>query len=330
MTAMNLIEPKSPFRPPPWLWHPLVQSMLNSVHFRVPNPNPMAQAAREMILELEGGVRLQGFFSPQPGEAKGLAIMLHGWEGSADSSYILCGGHALYQAGFAVFRLNLRDHGQSHHLNEGIFRAFLLEEVHQAVGQAAQLAQGGPVMLSGLSLGGNFALRIAIRHSTEPIPGLSQVLAMCPVLVPETTADCLDASLPLKNYSIKKWRRSLGIKQELFPKLYDFTSVLAKQNLRDMTDAIIAMFGEFATSHDYYQTYTIGPRDLLGMQAPLTIITAQDDPVIPFEHFKALELPPGGQLIAPKRGGHGGFLTGPPLRSWCDERMVELFLEAAG
>ena len=73
-------------------------------------------------------------------KAAGQVILLHGWEGSADSTYILRTGNALYRRGYDIFRLNFRDHGDSHHLNRGIFYAVLLEEVFQAVRQATSLA----------------------------------------------------------------------------------------------------------------------------------------------------------------------------------------------
>ena len=81
----------------------------------------MVASAREMILDAGEGIRLLGFHSPQPDKrAKGLVILLHGWEGSSDSTYILRAGRCLYRHGYDVFRLNYRDHGESHHLNEGL------------------------------------------------------------------------------------------------------------------------------------------------------------------------------------------------------------------
>ena len=51
-------------------------------------------------------VRLLGYYSAPQKPARGLVIMLHGWEGSAEANYVLSVGGALYAAGFAVFRLN--------------------------------------------------------------------------------------------------------------------------------------------------------------------------------------------------------------------------------
>jgi predicted alpha/beta-fold hydrolase len=84
----------------------------------------------EHVVDGGPGVRLQGLHSVVPGvEPRGLALLLHGWEGSAESSYMRQTAARLLERGFATFRLNFRDHGDSHHLNEAIFHSNRIEEV---------------------------------------------------------------------------------------------------------------------------------------------------------------------------------------------------------
>jgi predicted alpha/beta-fold hydrolase len=86
----------------------------------------MQTAAQKKILQTSKGIQLLGYYSPQKKiPSQGLVIMLHGWEGSAESSYIVCTGRTLYRHGYDIFRLNFRDHGNSQHLNQGIFYAVL-------------------------------------------------------------------------------------------------------------------------------------------------------------------------------------------------------------
>jgi predicted alpha/beta-fold hydrolase len=78
-------------------------------------------AAQSLVLDCGEGVRLQALHSAQPGAAASrMVVLLHGWEGSADSSCVLSLGAALYAAGYAVLRLNLRDHGGSQHLRSAL------------------------------------------------------------------------------------------------------------------------------------------------------------------------------------------------------------------
>jgi predicted alpha/beta-fold hydrolase len=123
------------FRPRRWLRNPHVQSVLASSGVRSAlfrrRRRVLEATTTECILDCGHDVRLQGFHTrqsvlPQP---RALAILLHGWEGSAQSSYILHTGSRLLAEGCDVFRLNFRDHGQTHHLNQQLFHSCRIDEV---------------------------------------------------------------------------------------------------------------------------------------------------------------------------------------------------------
>jgi predicted alpha/beta-fold hydrolase len=286
----------------------------------------MAACAREMIFDTIDGVRLQGFHSPAPGRGeKGLVILLHGWEGSASSTYILHSGRFLHARGYDVFRLNLRDHGDTHHLNEGLFYATLIDEAFSAVKQAARLARGGGVYLAGFSLGGNFALRIAGRCAHEPIEALRHVMAVSPVVDPARATRAIDRSGLLRWYFLKKWRRSLRRKQALYPDRYDFSGLLPIQSIGSLTDALIRASGVYHSSEEYFRGYTITGPDLEQATVPVTIVISRDDPAIPADDFIGLRLAPHGKLIIHNYGGHNGFLSSLLGATWYEERMLDLF-----
>jgi len=79
-------------------------------------------------------VRLQSFVSSPP-RALGNppVVLLHGWEGSAESLYVLSLAQLLFARHVEVVRLNLRDHGATHHLNRELFHSCRLPEVIGAV-----------------------------------------------------------------------------------------------------------------------------------------------------------------------------------------------------
>lgn len=318
--------PGSDFIPPVHLRATYVQTVLASSRLRTLGPNPMAACAREMILDTVDGVRLQGFHSPAPGtEAKGLVILLHGWEGSASSTYILHAGRFLHAHGYDVFRLNLRDHGDTHHLNEGLFYATLIDEVFSAVKQAAGLARGSGAYLAGFSLGGSFALRIARRCALEPIEPLRHVMAVSPVVDPARATRAIDESGLLRWYFLKKWRRSLRRKQALHPGRYDFSGLLSIKTIGGLTDALIRGSGIYGSSEEYFRGYTITGPALEKAPVPATIVMSRDDPAIPVDDFYGLRLGPHGKLIIHDYGGHNGFLSGLLGATWYEEKMLELF-----
>ena len=164
--------------------------------------------------------------------SRGLMIILHGWEGSSSSAYVLAAASYFYDRGFSICRLNLRDHGDSHHLNEGLFHGALLHETFDAVNALAQYSEDLPVYLLGFSLGANFALRIAIKHSQTPIKNLEQVFAVSPPLDPYKTTLAIDNGWAFyRKYFLNKWRRSLKKKQRLFPETYQLYRNAARPDL---------------------------------------------------------------------------------------------------
>lgn len=314
------------FEPAPWLKNAHVQTILASSRVRALGKNPMVEASQKRILDAGDGVRLLGFHSPHPGrQAKGLVILLHGWEGSVDSTYMLRTGRTLYRHGYDVFRLNYRDHGDSHQLNEGLFYAILLEEVFQSVKKAAQLAEGGSVFLAGFSLGGNFALRIARRSLQEPIENLRHIVTISPLLDPDKATDRIDRNPLLRSYFVKKWRRSLTKKQLLFPHLYDFSGLFSHKTIRGLTDVLLAQYSDYGSTKEYFKGYTICGGALKDIRIPTTLITSEDDPIIPAEDFYRLDTEPRTNLAIQRYGGHNGFIGGVSLKSWYEQQMVGLF-----
>lgn len=317
---------KDEFIPPAILRGSYTQTILASARIRAAGRNPMKDASREMIIDAGNGVRLQGFSSPQlKAYPRGLVILLHGWEGSAESTYILHSGRYFFENGYSVFRLNFRDHGQSHHLNEGLFNGTLLDEVFNAVQKACELPGGMKTFLVGFSIGGNFALRIARRCSEEANENISHIVAVSPVIDPGSATDAIDRSLLLRHYFLRKWRRSLLRNQELYPHLYDFGAILGLQTIRGLTDALFRRYGPFQDAEEYFRRYSIAGDALKNVSVPTTIIGARDDPAIPIRDFSGLRPGPGARLIIHEFGGHNGFLNGVFKPTWYENEALRTF-----
>jgi len=307
-----------------------IQTMLASSKLRTWGANRMRTAARDIIFETPDGIKLLGSYSQHDGRpTKGLVILLHGWEGSVDSTYILCTGRTLFRNGYNILRLNFRDHGESHHLNEGIFYAVLVEEVFQAVKQATRLAGELPVFLAGFSLGGNFVLRILQRCIDHPIVNLHHAVAISPVLDPEKATLKTDQTFLIRLYFLKKWFGSLKKKQQLFPKLYDFSKVFSLNTIAAVTDVMLHDFSDYGSSKDYFRQYSVVKEAIKDITVPTTILTSADDPIIPVEDFYQLETNDLTTLAIQPYGGHNGFIDGLYLKGWYEQRMIMIFDEVA-
>ena len=318
----------NPFQPPWYLRSGQIQTVLASMPLRAWGKNPIRDAAREITIKTPQGIRLQGYHSPQnSADTPGLVILLHGWEGSSDSTYIACTGKALYRRGYEIFRLNFRDHGSSHRLNQGIFYAVLLEEVFQAIQQICSMAEEKSVFLAGFSLGGNFALRIARQMGHEPIKNLGHVVAISPVLDPKKATVRIDRQPMIRWYFLKKWLQSLQIKQGLFPDVYNFSELYKLNTIMAVTEKMIEQYSDYNSASEYFKGYSILNNAIDDLSVPTTIVTAADDPIIPVGDFYELKLNQRTELIIHTHGGHNGFIDGFFLKSWYEQELADRFDE---
>jgi predicted alpha/beta-fold hydrolase len=321
----------TPFNPPPLLRNAHVQTLLSSTW---PRKGWVARRARhlragadEVILHCSGGVRLHGLYNAAPGQCRGLAILLHGWEGCAESSYQLSTANALFAAGYDVFRLHLRDHGPSYHLNPELFNSARLQEVVDAVGEIQRRYPRDRTFLAGHSLGGNFALRIAARAPAEKIR-LARVVAVCPVLDPARTMDALaNGSQIYHRYFVHRWKRTLSAKLEHYPELGYGSSLLGMQTLAEMNDYFVPNFTEFDDPTSYFSAYALTGNTLAGLQVPSHLITSLDDPIIPADDLERLAGSDCLTIETTPYGGHCGFLMNWRLEGWIEHRFLELFAE---
>ncbi len=303
----------------------MVQTIMASLKFRNRGPNPVEDIRENHILDCGDGVRLAGALSPHA-DPQAMVIFLHGWEGSENSTYVKCCARFLFQHHCSVFRLNLRDHGDTHHLNKEPFHSVRLDEVFNGVKAAAKLANGLPVYLVGFSLGGNFALRIVREIGDTDKSWLHHVFAISPVIHPRKASPLVDENILIQRYFIKKFRASLQKKTEAFPELYNFDHILNEKTVMGMSELFLKDHSGFESKEAYFDGYRIWPDDLANMNTPTTLIMSEDDPVIPAEDLEELELSPCVRRIMLRYGGHNGFfqsLTGP---TWYDEYIAKVIL----
>ena len=328
---MNELSPpaREVFEPPAWLGNRHIQSVLPSLPMRrlsvERRAQPVIGASRQLVLDCGDGVRLMGWYAEaRPGPApQRLAVLLHGWEGSSDSLYVLSVAQSLHDLGFAVMRLNLRDHGGSHSLNEGLFHSCRIAEVVGAIARVQSLFPAARLSLAGFSLGGNFVLRVGARAGTAGIR-IARIVAVCPVLDPATTLAALESGPAMyRNYFLFKWRRSLRAKQLAWPAAYDFSELLGERSLTAMTERMVLKYTDFPGLSNYLSGYAITGDALAGLQVPARIIISRDDPMILARDLDRIAKPAALELTVTGRGGHCGFMDALRGPSWIDRAIVQ-------
>lgn len=324
---------QSHFRVKGLLGNTHVQSLLASSkvrrHLKSNNYSALIANQRSGLFDGGDGIRLHAYYSlhsgqEHPGNNK-LVIMIHGWEGSADSTYLLSAASALFNEGYAILRLHLRDHGPSTHLNRELFHAARLDEVIHAIKDAQMRFPAYAFYLVGFSLGGNFALRISQRAREKAI-FLQHVVAVSPVFSPAQTMQALEMGPAIyRAYFLKKWKRALQSKQSCFPELYNFQHLNSNTSLMNITEHLVTAHTHFDSVDDYFDSYTLQARDFEETSILTDVILAADDPVIPLAGTEAFSSSHKFRLRIFPKGGHCGFIQNWRFESWLDNELIRLF-----
>ncbi|NNE57831.1 MAG: alpha/beta fold hydrolase [Hellea sp.] len=304
----------------------MAQTILASRKFRKKAAAHIVDGSEVQVLECGDGLRLQGSLTRHC-DPRGLFIFLHGWEGSEHSAYVLSSSRFVYDQGYSVFRLNFRDHGDTHHLNKDIFHAQRFAEVFQAVKQIAGQAGAIPVYLVGFSLGGNFGLRIARELAKQPIKNLVHIFAISPVIDPLGSAPIIDESFMIRKYFLDKWTASLRKKQMAFPRDYDFSDLLGEKSVMVLTERFLQLYSDFDSVESYFNGYKIGADDLAAIDQRVSIIMSEDDPVLNAKDVLELNLSSCVDLIMLKYGGHNGFFQSLHGPTWYDDYIAGICSE---
>ena len=301
------------YRPPVWLRGSHLQSILPSLpprrYWTQWQARGVSAGAHPWVLNCGDGVQLQAWHSASRVPQGRTAVLLHGWEGSADSCYVMSLAALLHAQGYDIVRFNLRDHGRTQPLNRGLFHSCRLRDVTGALRAIAERCGVQPLYLAGFSLGGNFLLRACAEPALPA--SVAGVVAISPVLDPDHTLRALEEGWPgYHAYFVRRWSRSLRYKQRCWPGVYDFSELLRSRSLRIMTEVLVRECTDFADCASYLDGYSITGARLQTLGVPARILAAEDDPIIPTADLVRLSPTPLLRITRTAHGGHCGFLSG--------------------
>ena len=316
------------FQPASYLCNPHLQTLLGSAKLRhywvTQRSHNLLEHSETTLLRTTDGVRLQTALSKNPRSNHKLAILLHGWEGSANSAYILGCGQSLFNLGYTIARLNLRDHGDTHHLNRLPFNSVQVNEVYEAIINLAQRYPNEGILLLGFSLGGNFCLRLSAQRNIQEL-GLEKTIAICPAIDPVHTSNTLEHGHWIyHHYFLKKWRASLEKKYRYYPEIMHSPDDIKKGGLQAMNAKFVPLYTGYERPEDYLSAYRITQATLESIPHSCDIIYSDDDPIINANDYDHLEETDNVRIHAQVYGGHCAFLQDWHLTSWIDAILPEL------
>ncbi|MCB1142380.1 MAG: alpha/beta fold hydrolase [Leptospiraceae bacterium] len=301
-----------------------IQTFFASYKFKKLFEYPIFSKSKEVVLE-ESGIRLKSYLTEPYNPPRGLLVLIHGWEGSADSAYILKTGEYFYQKGFSILRVNLRDHGDTHSWNEGLFHGARLDDLKMAMKKIFKLIPSLPVYLVGFSLGGNYVLRYANSYSSQK-SRLKKVIAISPAIDPYRSTEKMDQNPFLRKYFLKAWSESLIKKQKAFPEIYEFGSHLKSKTVMELTEAVVPKYSPFINAREYFQSYTFSGDTFKNLKIDSYILCAHDDPVIDTSDFYKISFHKNLKIFLTNHGGHNGFFQTDFFCPWYLPWMEEIFM----
>jgi hypothetical protein len=304
---------KSQFTAPYWLRNPHAQTMYPSM----PWAWRSRPALRRETLELpDGDVTAVDWLvdGDSLSDAAPLLVILHGLEGSADSSYARMLMEAVLDRGWRSCVLHFRDCGdyrnrlpRRYHAGETNDLRHFLNEL-----QAKREISGnpGPLLAVGYSLGGNVLLKYLGESEAEtPLAGAT---AVCVPLDLHVCAEALNTgfSKRYQSYLLKRMKNAIAQKFDRHTAAFDWDRAMSAKTFAEFDDSVTAPLHGFDGMQDYYDRCS-ATHFLHRIERPTLIINALDDPFMsPAVLPDAENLSDDVILEVAEHGGHVGFVDG--------------------
>jgi len=269
-------------------------------------------------------------------------VIVHGLEGSCDSNYVVGIAEQGWRRGFHVVRLNQRNCGGTERLTPTLYNSGMSGDYRAVLDELAAVDGLTRIFFAGYSMGGNLVTKMAGElgnidsgntASDIGARALRGICAICPAI---DLAACADALEKPENYFyqrrfVKGLLERYARKATLFPKIYSFPGDFGKvRTVRQFDDVITAPCFGFRDAQEYYDSAS-ARKVVANVRVPTLMITAQDDPFVPYESFAAARVTenPAIRFVAPRHGGHCGFISGygGAERFWAEARIAEFCAE---
>lgn len=277
-----------------------------------------------MYFQTEPGVRVRVEVQRREG-AKGNLLLVHGLEGSSEGGYMRSMAQSALEAGYNVFRSNIRGCGGTEGLSNTLYHAGLTSDV-LFIAHELRRQSDLPLFVAGFSLGGNQVLKLAGELGEQAGRLFAGVIA---ISTPIDLHACVNHIARREN-RLYEWRFVASMRQRmrarhrLMPDVFRLDGVDQIRSVYDFDDRVTAPFFGFGTADRYYALNS-SQQFLEAIRVPTLLIQAKDDPMIPFGIYsrQAFSRNSWLRLVAVDHGGHVGFLSrDPEARFWVDGAAV--------
>ena len=285
--------------------------------------------SEDRLFRVDAESQLKGVCHWQAGQNREVPVIVsvHGLEGSSDSNYLLGIAEKAYARGFHAIRMNQRNCGGTERLTPTLYNSGMSSDYRAIL---LELTADGfqNIFFAGYSMGGNLVTKMAGEWGAGAPKQLRGVAAVCPSLDLSACADALEHTQNFfyRRHFVKGLLERYRRKAEMFPERYSKNGFGPIRTVREFDDAITGPAFGFKDAEEYYQA-SGAKRVIAQLTVPLLLMTAKDDPFVPYESFLRANVEANSMVrfAAPDHGGHCGFISKWPgtERFWAEERIVE-------
>lgn len=254
--------------------------------------------------------------------------MLHGLEGSCRSHYVQGLLELGRRQGWGGVVLNFRSCSGEPNRLPRFYHSGDTDDLDEIVRLLTTREPGRIILSVGVSLGGNVLLKW-LGEQGDGAP--AAVAAAVGISVPfdlEQCARTLDRGFQKWVYTanfMHTFKQKVHAKAQQYGAFVDLDAVRRARTFAAYDRVVTAPLHGFADEIDYWRRASCGPY-LAKVRRPTLLLSAVDDPFVPRTALPDPgALPPNVRLELTERGGHVGFVEGPPWRvtSWAERRAVE-------
>jgi predicted alpha/beta-fold hydrolase len=239
-------------------------------------------------------------------------VMFHGLEGSSHSHYAQGFAREAAAAGLHFAVPHFR--GCSGELNRAprAYHSGDFEEIGWIL-QRLRARSARPLLVAGISLGGNALLRWAEEAGHSAAATVHAVAAVCSPIDLAAGGHAIGRGFSRLTYTrmfLASMKPRALAKLAQHPGLFDRERLLAARDLYEFDNLFTAPLHGFASTEDYWTRASAKPH-LHTIRIPALVVNARNDPFVPAASLPS-QADVGSQvtLWQPAHGGHVGFAGG--------------------
>lgn len=300
-----------------------------------PRKRDFLKTGEPRLFQINADTRLLGHCHWQVDKKRPTMIILHGLEGSSESSHVIGIGRKIFVRGFNVVRLNMRNCGGSMHHAKTLYNGGMWDDVEAVMQILHAEDQLNEFALSGYSLGGNLILNTAARHERSRSYSIIAVCAVSPSIDLAHAVKSIEKSENriYQDWFLRTLKQKILAKAQQYPEIYNIEGLDKISSIYEFDDRFTAPHGGYGSAANYYREASSISK-IKDIDSPVLIISAEDDPLVPVDSFYQLqENSAHVNLVITKHGGHAGFFQEEceeePLldRFWAENRVVSFATE---